>query len=407
MLQNIDESKINKNALAVCLELQKSGYQSYIVGGCVRDLLLDLEPKDWDITTDALPEVVAKMFPKVLLTGLQHGTVTVIINSESLEVTTFRTEGTYSDGRRPDQVEFVKSLEEDLSRRDLTINAMAINPVTMVLTDPFSGLQDLANKVIRAVGDPQLRFGEDGLRILRVARFAARFGYTVDSTTIAGMTTSRQNLFSISKERIKDELTKILKSQFPQIGIQLLMITSTIEFVNWRLYSHTVTGALRHMLPSIQKYQGEWETKLALLFFPSTNEEIEKSLRDLTFSNVEIKKVLYLNTNIEKYYQKDFKSTKHFVAHLKNSLIDSNSFMEFIKYCIALDCKFVNDFINLEDVVPLRKDLKINGNDLIAVGFTQGPAIKNALDAAYEKIIQQPELNSKEYLLNFCLNGNF
>ncbi len=408
MSHNIDFEKINKPAVAVCLELQRAGYQSYIVGGCVRDLLLGTEPKDWDITTDALPEVVAKMFPKVLLTGLQHGTVTVMLDGEPLEVTTFRTEGTYTDGRRPDSVEFVKSLVEDLSRRDLTINAMALDPMTMILNDPFGGLDDLKNGIIKAVGDPMLRFAEDGLRILRVARFSARFGYKVDVNTVYGMGNSRHNLKSVSKERIKDELVKILKSPNTQLGINQLIKTNVLEFVSERLHSHSVTGALRHMLPSIQKYQGDWETKLALLFFPSSNEEIDRYLRELTFSNAEIKKVLYLNSNIEKYYNKykglALGDIKSFIAHLKNTAIDENSYGEFCKYCLALECTFCDDHIALMNItIPLRKEMQINGNDLIGAGFAPGPAIKTALDSAYEVIIQQPKCNNKEYLLNFCL----
>lgn len=410
MLHSIDFEKINKNALSVCRELQNSGYQSYIVGGCVRDLLLGQEPKDWDITTDALPEVVAKMFPKVLLTGLQHGTVTVMHGGEPLEVTTFRTEGTYTDGRRPDEVKFVSNIGEDLARRDLTINAIAYDPIKNWMYDPFQGQEDLEFGVIRAVGDPELRFGEDGLRILRVARFAARFGYIVDPGTIIGMNASRANLASVSKERIKDELTKILKSPAPIVGIKLLMLTKSLAYVSERLESHATTGALRHMLPSIQKYQGDWETKLALLFFPSTNEEIDHSLRELTFSNSEIKKVLYLNANIEKYYNvyKDLPlgDVKKFIAHLKNTSIDENSYGEFCKYSLALECKFCDDHIALMNVtIPLRKEMQINGNDLIAAGFAPGPAIKLALESAYELIVQDPQMNTKETLLEHCLKN--
>lgn len=404
----INSQKINPNALEVCRKLQEEGFKAYIVGGCVRDLILELEPKDWDITTNALPEQIMQMFSKTVPTGLQHGTVTVILNGESLEVTTFRTEGMYSDGRRPDKVEFVESLEEDLSRRDLTINAIALDPVSMELSDPFGGVQDLKNRNIKAVGDPTLRFNEDGLRILRVARFAARFGYTVDSNTVIGMRISKNNLASVSKERIKDELTKILKTS-PQIGINLLINTDTIQFVSERLNKHVITGALRHMLPLIEKYQGEWETKLALLFFPSTNEEIESALRELTFSNTEIKKVIYLNSNIEKYYQhyqkEPFGQIKKFIAHLKNTAINESSYEEFTKYCHALDCRFCDDHIALMNIyIPLRKELKINGNDLLAAGFSPGPSIKKALEAAYTLIVESPKLNEKEALLEFCMS---
>lgn len=407
-MKNFSLFKINPNALEICQKLYNSGYQAFIVGGCIRDLLLNLTPKDWDITTNALPDEIIRIFNKTIPTGLQHGTITVILNNELFEVTTFRTESTYSDGRRPDHVTFVSSIEEDLSRRDLTINAMAFDPINQKIIDPFQGSQDLENKIIRAVGAPLERFNEDALRILRVARFASRFNFKIDLNTLQGMEASREQIRHISKERIKEELSKILISNHPEIGLNILIQSKIIPFISSILESHQISGALRHMLPLIQHCKGEWITKLALLFFPSLDQELENELKKLTFSNLEIKKVLYLNSNIDKYFNtyKDlpFTDIKCFIASLKNTAIDENSYDEFCKYCLALECDFTNDHIALINIyIPLRKELKINGDDLIALGFEKGKNIGHTLDLAYQQIIENPELNERMWLINFCL----
>src|SRR5271166_474331 len=188
---------IHPLAVEVCQVLHQSGYQSFIVGGCVRDLILGQKPKDWDITTNASPHKILELFPKTIPTGLQHGTVTVCMGEgveNHFEVTTFRIEGEYSDGRRPDEVIFVMDVEKDLARRDLTINAIAYDPISNRLADPFNGLLAIQQQMIVAVGNPAVRFQEDGLRIMRVARFAARFGWSVEGHTFDGMKASLETL---------------------------------------------------------------------------------------------------------------------------------------------------------------------------------------------------------------------
>jgi len=199
--------QIHPLAIEVCRVLNQHQYQAFIVGGCVRDLILGQKPKDWDITTDASPKRVVELFSKTIPTGLQHGTVTVCMGEGAenhFEVTTFRIEGEYSDGRRPDEVFFVMNVEQDLARRDLTINAIAYDPLSHRMVDPYGGVEDLKQGLIRAVGKPTVRFQEDGLRIMRVARFAARFGYRVDNHTFEGMKESLETLKKVSKERIND-----------------------------------------------------------------------------------------------------------------------------------------------------------------------------------------------------------
>ncbi len=195
-------------------EIEDAGFEAYAVGGCVRDFLLDREPKDWDITTDALPRDIKKIFRRTVDTGIAHGTVTVLLGREQFEVTTFRIDGKYSDGRHPDKVEFTPNLEEDLKRRDFTINALAYSPEKGII-DLFGGMEDLGSGIIRAVGAPEERFGEDALRILRAFRFSAQLGFSIEEETRKAASHLAETLKKISAERIRDELTKLLTSDNP------------------------------------------------------------------------------------------------------------------------------------------------------------------------------------------------
>ncbi len=202
---------------ACCRTLRLAGHQAHPVGGCVRDLLLGRVPGDWDITTSAPPEDTMALFQRTVPTGLSHGTVTVLLDGMALEVTTFRREGGYSDGRHPDAVTFDASLQQDLSRRDFTINAMALAPDGGLL-DPFGGQADLARRLIRCVGDPQRRFSEDALRMLRAVRFAAQLGFSIEADTAAALQSRAPLLRQVSAERIRVEMEKILLSPAPQMA---------------------------------------------------------------------------------------------------------------------------------------------------------------------------------------------
>ena len=196
-------------------KIRERGFEAFAVGGCVRDTLLGRTPGDWDITTSAKPEEVKEIFGKTVDTGLQHGTVTIIKNRKGYEVTTYRIDGEYRDGRHPDSVEFTSSLLEDLKRRDFTINAMAYSHETGIV-DAFDGMGDLEKKVIRCVGCPRDRFTEDALRILRAIRFAAQLGFSIEGETYGAIREIAPNLKNVSKERIQVELTKLLTSAHPE-----------------------------------------------------------------------------------------------------------------------------------------------------------------------------------------------
>ena len=195
--------------------LQARGHLAYLVGGCVRDVIMDITPQDWDICTSALPEEVMELFPCSRPTGLEHGTVTVIIGSKSAEVTTFRTEGDYRDHRRPDSVTFVSDLITDLSRRDFTMNAIALSADGM-LADPFDGVSDIEKRCIRCVGNPKLRFTEDALRMFRALRFSARLGFTIEYDTLSAIEECAELASELAPERVRDEVEKILLTTRPE-----------------------------------------------------------------------------------------------------------------------------------------------------------------------------------------------
>lgn len=208
------ELRIPEKAEIILHTLEEAGYEAYVVGGCVRDSILGRSPDDWDITTSAKPEEVKALFRRTVDTGLIHGTVTVMLDKEGFEVTTYRVDGEYEDGRHPKEVSFTASLEEDLKRRDFTINAMAYNP-KRGLVDLFGGVQDMENRIIRCVGNPLERFTEDALRILRAVRFSAQLGFSIEGETLKAISVLAPNLKYVSAERIQVELLKLLVSPHP------------------------------------------------------------------------------------------------------------------------------------------------------------------------------------------------
>lgn len=222
--------KVPEDVLGICRRLREKGKRGWIVGGCVRDLLRGDAAKDWDIATDARPDEVVGMFRKVIPTGIQHGTVTVVQRGVHYEVTTLRGEGAYTDGRRPDTVEFVDDITADLARRDFTFNAMAIDPVDGHLIDPFEGRKDLDARVLRAVGDPMERFAEDGLRVLRAARFSATLECAIDEGTERAMRAPRSidTFRKVSQERVRDEWLKAMSARRPSVAFEAMRRTDLL-----------------------------------------------------------------------------------------------------------------------------------------------------------------------------------
>jgi tRNA nucleotidyltransferase (CCA-adding enzyme) len=273
-------AEIPADVRALARRLQQRGFQAHLVGGGVRDMLLGRPPKDFDVATDAKPEKVLEIFGHAFAipTGLQHGTVTVLTGSDpasrlAVEVTTFRGEGAYLDGRRPSSVTYVSSLEEDLSRRDFTMNAIALDPNLGTLTDPFGGQADLARRLIRAVGDPMARFLEDGLRPMRAVRQAAQLGFSIDPETEAAIAPTLDVFRKVSIERVRDEMLKLLASPKPSVGLELMrrtgllgeVLPEIIESVGCtqnRFHKHDVYG---HTLAVVDATKGDAIVRLGSL----------------------------------------------------------------------------------------------------------------------------------------------
>lgn len=409
----INLKNVNGGAISVCKVLQIHGFQSYIVGGCVRDLLLGVAPKDWDITSDASPEQVMSLFSNCIPTGIQHGTVTVPCGpgvANHFEVTTFRTEGEYLDGRRPESVVFVKDVKEDLARRDLTINAIAFDPFTEQLVDPFDGIGDLQNKIIKAVGDPDARFKEDGLRIMRVARFAARFGYEIEEKTFQAMKANLSTLKLVSKERVRDELCKTLMTKHAFYGLNIMKDTGILH-----LTCRSLMGDFDNVdfITNIHKCSGDLETKIAFMYHNTPKDEAEMDFNDLKFSSKEIKRILFQlellrlhKINLVNYKRTDY---VQFISFIKNQSPDAWEYTlnEFISLTEALDMSFRVQMDKYYGTIVLaRRELKVNGNDLIGLGVKPGPEMKKILDDCYQEVLKAPQNNNLEYLSKFALTFN-
>jgi tRNA nucleotidyltransferase (CCA-adding enzyme) len=406
---NLDHSKINPKAIEACRILQEKGFQAYLVGGCVRDLLMGTTPKDWDIATNARPEQTKQVFPKTYDTGLQHGTITVSMGptpADHFEVTTYRTEGDYSDGRRPDYVAFVDNIADDLSRRDLTINAIAYDPVNDQIVDPFGGLKDLNDKVIKAVGDPNERFSEDGLRTMRVARFAARLGFQVDPGTEQAISNNLDVLSKVSKERMRDELTKTLMTRSPSTGLNILLKTGALAVLGPAFSSSSMAQAF----PAVDSSHGSMETKVAILLHSLQVPELEATLKDLKFSNLEIKKVLFLRLALQEYAKFHGDPTplnaRKFLAFIKNNGPEGFeiSLAQFVDFAQSLHLPGLDKLQSLlTEKTISRKELAISGNDLMSqLNLQPGPKIKKLLDLLYSEVLTHPEVNEKSKLLELA-----
>lgn len=228
-MQRIDLANVPRDVLDLCERLRSKGKRAWIVGGCVRDLLRGTTANDWDVATDARPKELLAIFPRAIPTGIEHGTVTIVKGGRHYEVTTLRGEGTYTDGRRPDWVEFVDDITADLARRDFTVNAIAIDPNDGKIIDPFDGRGDLARRVLRAVGDPRERFSEDGLRVLRAARFVATLEIDLDAATEDAIRPTLDTYKKVAAERVRDEWVKAMKARKPSRAFDVMRRTGILE----------------------------------------------------------------------------------------------------------------------------------------------------------------------------------
>ncbi len=424
--------------------LQLHGYEAYAVGGCVRDSILARRPEDWDITTSARPEEIKKLFRRTVDTGIEHGTVTVLLGKDSYEVTTYRIDGVYEDSRHPKEVRFTNKLEEDLRRRDFTINAMAYND-DVRLVDVFGGMQDLNHHLIRCVGDPAERFSEDALRILRAVRFSAQLDFPIEAGTAKAVRELAPALEKISAERIQTELVKLLISPHPEkirdayeLGITKVILPEwdAMEGVEQNTPHHKYDVA-QHTLHSLKNVKRDKILRLTMLFHdmgkPSVkttdgkgqdhfkghalvSEEIaRKVMRRLKFDNDTVKKV----TRLVCYHDYRTEATPKNVRRAMNR-IGVDLFPYYLAVRMA-DVKAQSPYQRrekIENIIAMReiyqkvlieeecvtlRQLAVSGRDLMELGMKPGREMGSMLSELLEYVIDDPARNNKETLRAYVI----
>ena len=422
--------------------LRRHGHEAYAVGGCVRDSILAREPDDWDITTSAKPEEVKKCFRRTVDTGILHGTVTVMLEEDGFEVTTFRIDGTYSDGRHPDEVRYTSRLSEDLMRRDFTVNAMAYNDENGLI-DLYGGMEDLQKKRIRCVGEANERFCEDALRVMRAVRFAAQLGFSIDPETRSAITLHAERLRMVSAERIRTELMKLIVSPHPELfgelfelGITRVILPEFDEAMNTEQNTpHQMYTVGLHTIKSMCEVQNDRVLRLAMLLHdlgkPSMRQtdsrgidhfsgHAEKGammadgiLKRLKFDNDTRKRVV----NLVRFHDMQPRPVDSEVRKAI-SLIGKESFEDYLavqwadimaKSAYRRDEKLqrVNDVYRAYQEILSRGDclsigeLAIDGTDLLQMGV-RGPAIGEILRRCLDEVLKDPEKNDYGYLLTLA-----
>ena len=437
--------KLPKHVKYIIETLEQNGYEAYAVGGCVRDSILGREPNDWDITTSADPYEVKKLFSHTIDTGLQHGTVTIMLEHVGYEVTTYRIDGDYEDSRHPKEVTFTKSLEEDLKRRDFTVNAMAYNDRDGLI-DLFHGMDDIQKKVIRCVGNAEERFTEDALRIMRAVRFSAQFGYEIEPETKKAIVKLAPNLKNISAERIREELIKLLVSDHPDyiriayetgITAQILPELDVCMETKQNTPHHKYTVG-EHIIHSLTYVPGDKVLRLAMLMhdigkpYCITTDETgrdhfkghaEKSaemaaviMHRLKFDNDTLNRV----KRLAKYHDWAISLSppiKKATLRSMISIIGEDLFPDLFTIGDA-DLLAQSDYFKAEkeekqqllkemyreimeqgDCLSI-KNLAVSGNDLIGHGMKPGKELGQVLQKMLEDVLKHPSSNNKEYLLN-------
>ena len=422
--------------------LESAGYEAFAVGGCVRDAVLGRIPADWDITTSAMPEEVKALFARTIDTGIQHGTVTVMVDHVGYEVTTYRIDGEYEDARHPKEVSFTSNLVEDLKRRDFTINAMAYNDRAGIV-DEFDGIGDLERGVIRCVGNPLDRFGEDALRMLRAVRFSAQLGFVIDEETKAAIQELAPNLEKISAARIQVELVKLLTSDHPdylreayETGITAIVLPEFDAIMKCEqkdaLHEESVG---EHTLRSLLNVEADKVLRLTMLFHdfgkpmthskseegvtrffghPDVSSELSKEImRRLKFDNDTTDKVKKLTAVHDLFVKNAPNRVRRCMSKVGKEL-----FPYFLKVRRAnilawkedAQEKALSELLELETIYEgilereecvCIKELSVDGKDLMAEGVKQGKQIGEILSDLLEIVLEEPEKNKKETLLSY------
>ncbi|MFC1571698.1 CCA tRNA nucleotidyltransferase [Candidatus Margulisiibacteriota bacterium] len=435
---------ISQNALEIIKKLHQKGHQAYLVGGCLRDSLLGLPVKEWDITTSAKPDEVTKLFPKVIPTGIDYGTVTILLKDGQYEVTTFRSDEKYVDGRHPSNVKFTDDIHQDLSRRDFTVNALAYDPATKKLIDDFEGQKDLKKKLIRAIGNPVDRLSEDGLRAVRACRFAARLGFEIEPKTFAAIAQTLDVTKKVAPERIHDELVKMLCAANPSVGFALMQKCGLLKLILPEL--EDCYGV--EQPPTFHKYDVFWHSlhacdaaaealpqRLAALFHdigkPSCKEGYTfynhdkvgaemagRILKRLRFSSEIINKV----KNLIEHHMFNYTSAwtdaavRRFIRRIGGAKNVSGLFALRIADATAMEREVEQEYLNelqkrIDKIIAEQNalhvaDLKVDGKDVMKIlGVPAGPKVGQVLNCLLEKVLDDPDLNEHKTLEKMIKNN--
>ena len=395
---------IPKEVQSIINDIEGYGHEAYIVGGCVRDMLLGKEPKDWDITTNATPDRIKAFFKRTVDTGIKHGTVTVIMGKNTYEVTTYRLDGKYSDGRHPDKVEFSSLLEEDLKRRDFTINAMAFSH-KRGLVDLFNGVSDLKNARITCVGSPKERFDEDALRMLRAVRFAARLGFCIDEKTAKAIEELAPNLLKVSKERVWTELLGTLCSDNPE-KIELLFDYGIAKYVS-ESFAYVSIG---EDIVKLKLLPMKKSLRLAFLLHKTEKDKALSVLKELKSDNDTFTRVRILLDFSAQDISKDRYEIKKLLRRM-----GSDNFDDLLRLKAVINSDEVKRLKEISDVkedIILKAEafeiahLDITGNDLISAGIEKGPKIGESLEYLLDKLMRGEVQNTKKELERLIKSEN-
>lgn len=433
-MKDVNEDKIEL-ANKIAKELGKAGFKAYFAGGCVRDMIMKRIPVDYDIATDATPEKVQKIFKKTVPVGVQYGVVLVILKGIPFEVSTFRKDGNYIDGRHPENVEFSKTAKEDVLRRDFTINGLLYDPIRKKVLDYVSGKKDIKDRIIRAIGEPEKRFKEDKLRLMRAIRFASRYKFVIEGKTKSAMNALSSEIVDVSVERIRDELGRIIRGENPGLGLQMLYDTGILRCIipeiadmvgveqpeqfhpEGDVFTHTKIMldllkkpsrvlAFAALLHDVGKPK-TFSVKERIRFdghVPVGARMADKICKRLKFSNKDREQIVLYVANHLKFMDvqkmresklKRFMQSETFIEELELHRVD----------CIASHGKlenwnFCNNKLNEYSSIELKPDPLVKGDDIIKLGYKPSPLFKEILDKVTDLQLEN-KINSKEEALTW------
>jgi len=388
-----------KHIISVLDTLVSKDFDAYIVGGSLRDAIMNRHANDWDVATSALPGDVAELFERTVKTGEKYGTVTVLLPECKVEVTTFRTDGLYLDNRHPETVEFISDIKEDLSRRDFTINAMAAS-ISGEIIDPFDGAKDIKDGVIRCVGEPQKRFEEDALRMLRAFRFAAQLGFRIDKTTLSAIKESAKKAANVSAERIYVEIDKTLMSQKPEVAGEIIKAGLLDRFICGS-YKNAIELSRLSKVPD--EHELRWGVLCAVLLEEKCIESAATFLREL---RLESKIISTIHTALTiREFPTDRNGQKRLLAKHGASAVRLAAVLNDVHTGQSLPSLIaIYNLLASGECMSLEK-LALTGKDLMEIGITEGPELGEKLQKLLDYVIINPSDNKRDILLNIVKNN--